>query len=141
MFDEVFHDTVLPNYLAACQKVSVQLAVWNESIALFVFMREISITKFIQVWVPGDSYDGVNGRPCSWIKKLTIGPSANIVYPLTFLKNDEVLMRTEGGRFFLYNLHHQMYRVFTMAENTHPEWECSYVKSLLSVQGGYQSRS
>ncbi|PON39059.1 F-box domain containing protein [Parasponia andersonii] len=142
MFDEVFYSNLLPIDLAASEKLFVRLAVWNESIASFVFWREEGVTESIQVLAPGDNYDGVSGIPCSWIKILTINPQASIAFPLAFLKNDEVLMKTKGGRFVLYNLHKQTRSELTsLAVDLWPTWGFLYVKSLLSVQAGNQSRS
>ncbi|PON43744.1 F-box domain containing protein [Trema orientale] len=134
MFDEVFRSALLPNNLLVERRDHlIQLTVWNESVALFIFPQIEAVTKCIEVWVT----DG----PCSWIKKLTIRPPVDVAFPVAFLKNDEVLMKANRRRFVLYNIHSQMLSEFTFAENTAPDWDFSYVRSLVSVQGGNQSRS
>ncbi|PON51467.1 hypothetical protein TorRG33x02_311380, partial [Trema orientale] len=141
LFDEVFHTIRLPNNLVEATKDhSIESAVWNESIALFVYRQENAITESIEVWVTDDCSGGVNDS-CSWIKKLTIRPPVDVAYPLAFLKNDEVLMKATSRTFVLYNLRSQMIRNLSFMDvpMSCVDWDYSYVKSLISVHGGSQT--
>ncbi|PON51469.1 hypothetical protein TorRG33x02_311400, partial [Trema orientale] len=143
MFDEVFHSIPLPDDLIVVTRKghSAQLAVWNNSVALFLFKQEKAVTKSIQVWATDDCSGGVNGS-CSWIKKLTITPPVDVAFPLAFLKNDELLMQAATKTFILYNIRSQMIRELSFMEvpRSSVDWDYSYVKSLLSVHGGTQPR-
>ncbi|PON70470.1 F-box domain containing protein [Parasponia andersonii] len=141
VFDEVFRWIPLPNNLLVTEE-EVKLTVWNDSVALFVY-HAIEIPKLIQVWLMDDcSAGGVNDSR-SWIKKLCIGPLLDIDEPLTFLKNDELLLKTKDEGLILFNVCSQMLRNLTIIRslNTILFWEISYVKSLVSVAVGTQSRS
>ncbi|PON51470.1 hypothetical protein TorRG33x02_311410, partial [Trema orientale] len=120
----------------------IKLAVWNESLALFFCHRGREFTDTIEVWVMDDYHGGVKDS-CSWNKKLVIGPLVDIRTPLIFLKNDELLMKSTDGILMLYSLRSQMLRniTLTQAANRDPLLDFSYVKSLVSVQGGSQYHS
>ncbi|PON44946.1 F-box domain containing protein [Trema orientale] len=142
VFDEVFRSIPLPDNLRVVRENHfTKLAVWNESIALFFYKQEKAVTNFIEVWVMDDDCSAGAKGSCYWIKKLIIRPPVDIAYPLAFLKHDEVLIKANVGMFVLYNIHSHMVRNLTFTENTDPSWDFSYVKSLLSVQGGNQSSS
>ncbi|POO00828.1 F-box domain containing protein [Trema orientale] len=141
MFEEVFHSIPLPNHFPVKRRGGrfIKLVVWNESVALFSCHCEREFTHTFEVWVMGDYASGVKGS-CSWIKKLVIGPLVDIRYPLIFLKHDELLMKATDGNLMLYNLCSQMLRKITLTQVAFkdPCLDFSYIKSLVSVQGGSQ---
>ena len=138
MFDEVFHNISFPdNLLVVLKDQFIQLALWNESVALFISHSINHVTYSTDVWVMDDCSGGVKGS-CSWIKKLTVTPPMDLAFPLAFLKNDELLMQATARefRFVVYKLHSQMHTNIPFIEDINPHWGFSYMKSLLSVQGG-----
>ena len=141
-FDEVFRSIPLPDDLLVVQKDHfIRLAVWNETVALFSYKREKRFTKSIEVWVMNDCCGGVKGSS-SWSKKLIIRPPVDTAFPLAFLNNDEVLMLSIDARLVLYNLYSQTVKSSSfVGRDSDCDWEFSYAKSLLSVQGVNQSRS
>ncbi|PON47168.1 F-box domain containing protein [Trema orientale] len=139
MFDEVFHSIPLPDNLhAALYDHFISLAVWNESVAFLYSERSVTSAYSIEVWVMDDCSGGAKDS-CTWTKKVTIRPDlVGVAYPLAILKNDELLVKTANGKVILYNLHSQMLRNSNIIEglNSVLFWYFSYVKSLVSVQGG-----
>ncbi|PON44947.1 F-box domain containing protein [Trema orientale] len=141
MSDELFHSMTLPNDLVVTQgeQIIPTVTVWNESVALFLYHAKIGVAKSFEVWVMDDYYVGIKGT-CSWIRKLVVGPLVDIATPLAFLKNDEFLMEATDGSLILYDLRRQVLRKRIQAVSRLRCWDFSYVKSLVSVQGGSQSR-
>ncbi|PON47172.1 F-box associated domain [Trema orientale] len=135
MFDEVFRRISLPDNLQTQQ--CIKLAVWNESLALFLYPGERGAPISIEVWVMDDCFGGVKGS-CSWTKKLTIGPLDGIATPWTFWKNDELLIEAIDGGLLSYNLCSHMLRTLGGVESIR-RWDFSYVRSLVSVHGGNQA--
>lgn len=129
MCEEEFGTIELPNYLYSDEAVCKNLAVWNESVALFVCLGQ----RCLDIWVL-DCNDGVKGS-CPWIKLLTVEPLLNMKTPLAFWKNDELLLQLEDETLALYNLRSQELRVIENFYGTKKfYWSFSYVKSLVSVQ-------
>ncbi|PON39064.1 F-box domain containing protein [Parasponia andersonii] len=144
MSNEVFNRIRLPNNLTVTQKggINPKVTVWNDSVALFICSVEIRVPVSIQVWGMEECSGGVEGS-CSWIKKLIIGPLVDIETPLTFLKNDELLLETDDGGLILYDFRTQKLKnpIFIEEVNRIRRWDFPYVKSLVSVHGGSHSRS
>ncbi|PON77051.1 F-box domain containing protein, partial [Parasponia andersonii] len=143
VLDEVFHSIPLPNNLLVVQQDHfIRLGVWNESVVLFFYSNKRGSPNSIEVWMMEDCFVGAQDS-CPWTKKLVIGPLADVAIPLTFLKNYELLLQRTDGGLILYDLHSQILRNFTIIQgvNSIPCWDFSYVKSLVSVQGGSPSHS
>ncbi|PON34380.1 F-box domain containing protein [Trema orientale] len=145
LFDEEFNIISLPNNPLVSQRDHVtKLAVWNESLALFLYPAESEVPKSIEVWVMDDCSDHDSKGSCSWINKFVIEPLVGgFATPLTFLKNYKLLMQATDGGLILYDLRSQMLHKLTIVQavSSIPVWEFSYVKSLVSVQGGSRSIS
>ena len=140
MYNEVFHSIPLPNDLVVTREENIKLAVWNEFVALFLYPVEGGVPKSIEVWVMDDCSGGGITGSFSWIKKLTIGPPLDIKRPLTFLKNDQILLETNNGGLILFDVRSQQLRKlsFDQEEDVALCWDFSYVKTLVSVQSGSQ---
>ncbi|XP_062006749.1 F-box/kelch-repeat protein At3g06240-like [Rosa rugosa] len=111
MSNERFHIILLPDrfYIPSVLiKRDLHIAVWNESIVLFIFQFYGSSYEeySFDIWVK-DEYGDTRG---SWTKHITIEPIVGLALPLTFWKSDEFIMVAPDGHIVSYNLHTQKYR-------------------------------
>lgn len=110
--DEVCHIILLPDrfYIpSAIFKPDLHIAVWNESVVLFIFQFYGSSYEeySFDIWVKDENGD--DNHSC-WTKHITIEPIVGLALPLTFWKSDEFLMVAPDGHIVSYNLDSQKYK-------------------------------
>ncbi|KAM5548688.1 putative F-box protein [Rosa sericea] len=134
MSKELFNEISVPESINQ-EGVLKRFSVWKESIVLVAY-KEDDDPKFLDIWVMGES-GGFRG---SWTKDLTIGP-VECDIPLTFLKSDEIIIRTADGCVVSYNIGTQTlrYRPIHVAEGPTRTQCVVYVNSIISVKGNNSS--
>ena len=108
------------------------LKLWIDSIAFLSFHLKGERTGKIEMWVMKYCSNVVNDSSF-WIKYLSIVPQDCIQPPLTFWKNDELLLKVIDGGFVSYNLCTQKLRKLTNRRLDDMRYWGPYVKSLISV--------
>ncbi|GMN41994.1 hypothetical protein TIFTF001_011215 [Ficus carica] len=106
MSEEVFHSIAIPDHI---QKEIGNLrgpTTGNDSIVFFFLLKNSWNSTSFEVWMMVRNREGVP----RWSKNLTVRSLVCIYAPLTFWKDDELLMETRDGRVVTYNLHNQKFR-------------------------------
>ncbi|KAL5565986.1 hypothetical protein UlMin_029150 [Ulmus minor] len=130
MRDEVFLSMLLPDDLQTPEVNCCSLTVWKESIALFFFPGQKGAPLSIDIWAID------KGSDCFLItKQVSIKPLLDIACPVTFWKDDEIIMKGRKGGLVSYNLCTQKLRKLDIGGVKRvSSWSLFYVKSLVSVE-------
>ncbi|KAF3453052.1 hypothetical protein FNV43_RR03485 [Rhamnella rubrinervis] len=145
MCDEEFHEITVPVNVEMAEGMPSTLAVWNDSLALFISPLQRGVSKLIDMWVMDDCFGGV--KRFSWTKHLVIETPSGISIPVAFWSSDELLMaktywKSDQTGFHTemlvsYNLHTQKVRNLPICGVLPGSAIAfSFVKSLISVKGG-----
>ena len=133
---EEFHSIPLPSQAKYRSGQQMCLVVSNESIIFFLSTKNYCFSKCFETLVMIlDSSSGVGATSSTyWRKHLTIGPLKNILRPLEFWKDDELLMETRYGLIVSYNLHTQKFRELPVPCAAYPDltYASLCLKSLVS---------
>ena len=127
--DEAFQIIPIPDDLDIFWQ---SFLVWNDTLTLFSFSFEDSIS--IEIWVMADYFDsGKDAKVgCNWFKHVVIELLV-VAFPLKFWKNDELLMTSKHGRLLSYNLHTKRLRTIGVIGSINLPVS-SYEKSLVSLK-------
>lgn len=132
--DEVFHHILFPDslYESFVCWYTMNLLVWNESIALFGVDHGLFSEYSWGLWV----MDNIGGVGSSWIKQFTFGKAAGIERPLKFWKRDEILMVSDEGRLVSYNLDTEKLKYLPIPNMDSDHFEAvAYVDSMVPILG------
>ncbi|KAL6568116.1 hypothetical protein OROHE_003800 [Orobanche hederae] len=128
--NEVTQLIPLPDFCSRQHPRRRNLDVLNESLALIVYDRD----QRYEIWVMTEY-----GVKESWTRLFELGPLSGIQFPLTFWKNDELLLQTNNRQLVSCNLQHQNIKRFpiyavTSLRGTIPFFGVvPYSESLISV--------
>lgn len=115
------------------------LTVRNDSVCLFWYPEdeELESGYSILVWELVMDKDGTSEDDgYSWIKCLDIKPFKNVYFPLTFWKNDELLLRNRSKRMKSYNIRtRELKKTHVSRTMSSSSYLGPYVKSLVSIKG------
>ncbi|GMN46550.1 hypothetical protein TIFTF001_015727 [Ficus carica] len=115
------------------------LTVRNDSVCLLWYPEdeELESGYSILVWKLVMDNDGASeDGGYSWIKCLDIKPFKNVYIPLTFWKNDELLLRNRSERMKSYNiLTRELKKTHASRTMSSSSYLGPYVKSLVSIKG------
>ena len=102
--EEEFHEIQPPKCARDSRRERWNLALWKESVVCFA-RHSLSL----DMWVMNNYSSGVDSST-HWTKLLTVGPLVSIISPLSFWKDDELLIQTRDEEIVSYNLHSRRQR-------------------------------
>ncbi|KAE8651024.1 F-box protein At5g49610-like [Cucumis sativus] len=143
MSREVFEKISIPEsfHLSNYTEDYRSLVVLNGFLRIFSYPAFQRNEKAFEIWET--EMDGSN--VVSWSKLWTIGPLFGIEYPLLFLSSNELLIEAKEGQIILYDCKTQQVKELQVRSEAICEGDTSnrfegtnlFVKSLISVEGGY----
>lgn len=135
MSNEEFRTIALPDHVHEGNMKTRKLALWKGSVVFLFSPVNSWFSTTFEMWVMVNNFNGVKGLTY-WTKHLTIGPLRCIHSPLTFWKDDELLMETKDGRIVSYNLDTQNLRQLPIRGAVFPGTTFAdlYLQTLVSVK-------
>ncbi|XP_059670665.1 uncharacterized protein LOC132316168 [Cornus florida] len=91
--NENFHD--LPSLSEIPKSKFGELALYDKSIAIILFHPN-ELENYIEIWVMKE--EGF------WTKQLTMGPLLDVLVPIGFWDDGQLLIRARSGHMILYNI-------------------------------------
>ncbi|KAG9156015.1 hypothetical protein Leryth_012092 [Lithospermum erythrorhizon] len=131
MSSEKFAEIDLPNNLTNLDEKCTSLEVSNGSLALIAYTdSQLKLEdQYTEIWIMKEY-----GISESWTKLFKIGPLSGIRCPLSFMKNDVLLLENIEGQLISYSIAKQDTEAFEIYGSSTSLRAMVYKESLLSIE-------